>query len=87
MTKATIETRYEDCGFVYAGQTRMLFAPTHVVTRGDRDKADGSLAIATAINWPEPTKADVEAIIAALAERYPGRKLFADTSEGLVPVS
>ncbi len=84
MTKAQIEMRFPDCGFVYTKQTRMLFAPKRTSTRKQEDKESTDMVLCSADKWPEPTKQDVAEVRAVLVATYPDRKLFADTAEGLV---
>jgi hypothetical protein len=87
MPKAMIEMRYEDCGFVYTDRTRMLFVPKHTMTRRDEDKASTDLVLCAASGrWPEPSKRDFVECRTALVAAYRDRGIFADTSEGLIPI-
>jgi hypothetical protein len=85
--KVEIEDRYGATGFAYAGDTRMVFAPRFFVTRREEDRESSDIVLCAARNWMEPTKAQLGAIIDAMAKSYPGRRLFADTDRGLIQVS
>ena len=82
---ATIETRYENCGFAYTDKTRMLFAPRSMVTRKDEDKALSDIVL-QATTWGDPTSTDVASCVAALSKKYPAVKLLIETANGLVSV-
>ena len=81
-TRAQIERRYIDCGFVYVGNTRMLFALKHTATRHPEDRDLPDLVISQT-RWGEPSETEISQVIAALTDEYPGRKIFAETSDGL----
>lgn len=83
---ATIEQRYESSGFVYTKRTRMGFSPKFTITRKVEDKSSTDLVIWAADKHPEPTRADIGEVIAAMAARYIERRIYADTAEGLVMV-
>ena len=83
---ATIERRYECCGYAYTKRTRMGFSPKFTVTRDDRDKASSDIVIWAALGHPAPKQADLGEIVHELAKLYPDRRLLADTDSQLVPV-
>lgn len=84
--KATIEQRYEAAGYVYTEKTRMGFSPKFTVTRNPEDMPLTDIVIWQAINDPEPTRGDIEKIRNALANKFPDRNIFADTSGGLTKI-
>lgn len=79
MATATIERRYENAGFVYTARTRMIFAPYKTMFRHDAPPSENAIGIGAASRWPEPNKADLAAIIAALCKAgY--TNIYADTA-------
>lgn len=84
--EANIDHRYPNCGFVYAGDTRMVFAPKHFATRSEADMALNDLVLQCANNWPEPTPKELRHIIQEMMRTYPDRKLYVIANEGLALV-
>ncbi len=62
---ATVERRYERCGFAYTDRTRMMFAPRFTVTRKEEDKSLSDIVLCAARGHPEPTEADISECLAA----------------------
>lgn len=83
--RARIDERFDACGFVYVGQTRIGFAPRHTATRREEDRASTDLVI-SGTEWGAPSQSEMAEVIAALSARWPDRCLFVETSGGLVPV-
>lgn len=85
-TIATIERRYERCGFAYTARTRMMYAPKFTVTRNDADKELGDIVLCSARNHPDPNERDVAECLAAVVAMYPLDRIHCDTAGGLVPI-
>lgn len=83
---ATIEQRYEACGFAYTDKTRMMYAPKFTATRNVEDKLSTDIVLSGANNWPVPLEKDIEACKNALIAMFPNRNLLVETAEGLVPI-
>lgn len=67
--KTQIEHRYKDSGFVYVGNTRLLFARRSILRDLRHDGVD-SIYLASAANWPAPTKSEAEAAFRALQAEF-----------------
>ena len=67
-----VARRFDHAGFVYVGQTRMGFSLPSAIERTEPSPEE-PLVIWRAIGWPEPTKLEVAACIAALNREFPNR--------------
>lgn len=64
--KTQVEMRYPLAGFVYVGETRMVFGP-------DDDHNDENTLLLHETAWGRPSSAEREACQKALRERFPDR--------------
>lgn len=72
--KAEIDARFDDTGFVYVGNTRILYAARHLLEQTPEPATPDEILLANSSGgWGIASKAERAAALAALKEVFPNR--------------
>jgi hypothetical protein len=72
--KAEIDARFDDTGFVYVGNTRILYAARHLVNHTPPPTVPDEIVLSDGSGgWPVASKAERAAALKALKNYYSGR--------------
>ncbi len=66
-----IEERFPRTGFVYVGDTRIVFAPKYIIDHAEQTEANSVVQLGTGTGgWAEPTSTERTHALSALVKRY-----------------